>query len=149
MSDRKLYTPKATISVSRDRDYSSLSPALVANKRHSLSPSNLRECRSSLYRPGNTSVTSVGDNSGEHGLRGSLMRHSILDVGLANMEERLAKMQFFQDDRYEIKLGNKSIEFNTQDEIFTRTEPIDSSLNKGDKCCNCEKEVSNSKRQHC
>jgi len=59
----------------------------------------------------------VGDNSvdGGNGLRGS-MKCSILDM--TGFDERLAKMQFFQDDKYEIKMGNRNIEFDTQDEIF-------------------------------
>lgn len=67
---------------------------------------------------------------------------------MTGFDERLAKMQFFQDDKYEIKMGNRNIEFDTQDEIFQITGPIDPNY-EGENCINCDKEVSNSKKQHC
>jgi hypothetical protein len=70
-------------------------------------------------------------------------------MDMTNIEERIAKMNYNNDAKYEIRIGEQTVDFDTQDKIFKLTEPIDPSKNSGTSCVMCRKEISASKRQHC
>jgi hypothetical protein len=146
MTDHKFQTPRTTTSFSSHQEFSSLSPAVKVGKRYSLSPTAYKDLKNSndlsKYGPA-TSVTSANS-----GLRGSL-KYSVLDMDMTNIEERIAKMNYNNDAKYEIRIGEQTVDFDTQDKIFKLTEPIDPSKNFGDSCVMCQKEISASKRQHC
>lgn len=68
-----------------------------------------------------------------------------------DMEEQLRKKKFFQDRKIQFNVGNHTVCFNTIDNIFQMTEPIDQtdeftiSYFKDENCVLCKKEIPNSK----
>ena len=53
-------------------------------------------------------------------------------MDMTNMEGRIANMNYFSDAKYEIRVGEQTVEFDTQDEMFNLMGPIDEKKNSGD-----------------
>ena len=47
------------------------------------------------------------------------------------MEDRTAQINFYDEAKYELKVGLKTVDFDPKDEIFGLTAPIEESKNTG------------------
>jgi len=54
----------------------------------------------------------------------------------------------FRDDKYEINIGKKTIDFNCREEIFSITEPIGMKV-LSNNCNYCDKNIAKTKPQYC